>query len=296
MRWENYTINETTIPVIDLLKDDAIQALKRAYGKYHVEPDIYDDFLNDVFTYFPILMQQLAISRLLDAYAVNTHDLDTETTTRTEKVNESTNQLSTLTAGTSVTEANSQDNTQKTTGTVKDDSTQTGTQDSMIDITNTSNTELTGSHNVALNYAMPEQSIDGVTKEFEYNLDGTPFLGTSNVQGATENFGSNSPINSGESSNQQTTVNTETTTGNIQTNDVTVTDEMTGNRTLTNSGSDNSNSNTQVTADNVTTESRELQATNKQYAYEVAAFLDVAGKTVAFEIWTNRFSWVVGIQ
>lgn len=296
MRWENYTINETTIPVIELLKDDALNALKRAYGKYYVEPDIYDDLLNDVFTYFPILMQQLAISRLLDAYAVNTHDLDTETTTRTEKVNESTNQNSTLTAGTSVIEANSQDNTQKTTGTVKDESTQTGSQDSVIDITNSSNTELTGSHTVSMTHNMPEQSIDGTTKEFVIGDDGTPELKTSTIQNASETYGSNSPINSGESSNQQSSVDTTTTTDNTTTNDVTVTDEMTGNRTLTNSGSDNSNSNTQVTADNITTESRELQATNKQYAYEVAAFLDVAGKTVAFEIWTNRFSWVVGIQ
>lgn len=296
MRWENYTINETVIPVIDLLKTDALNALRRAYGKYYVYPDIYDDVLNDVFTYFPILMQQLAISRLLDAYVVNQNDLEKETTTRTEKRDQVGNENSSLTKGTSTSEISSQNNEQKNTGTVKDSSTQDSESDSTNQIDNTSGIEQTGSRSVQLAHAMPEQSIDGTTGNLPEDEQGTPILKTSYVQSANESFATTNPIQNSESSQQHTTGTGKVTSEATQTNDLTQTDTMTGNRTVTDSGTDQTASTTENTENATITETRELSSANKQYAQEVSGFLEVAGKTVAFENFVNSFSWVVGIQ
>src|SRR5690606_39821324 len=59
--------------------------LEQNYGRYRVSPEIVDELIADVFVYFPPLMQQLAISRLMDAYSVPEEDTETETMTRAEE-------------------------------------------------------------------------------------------------------------------------------------------------------------------------------------------------------------------
>ena len=67
MEWNNYTMNDVTIPLVEELKEHALMVLSKSYGMFHVEPDILEPLEADIFVYFPILMQQLAISRLMDA-------------------------------------------------------------------------------------------------------------------------------------------------------------------------------------------------------------------------------------
>src|SRR5690606_8356203 len=78
MIWENYDLNDKVLPVVEDLKEHALFVLQQNYGRYQVSPDIVDELIADVFVYFPPLMQQLAISRLMDAYSVPEEDTETE--------------------------------------------------------------------------------------------------------------------------------------------------------------------------------------------------------------------------
>lgn len=294
MRWENYDLNQTIIPIVDKLRDDAFQTLIRDFGRYVVEDEVYPELLNDIFIYFPVLAQELSITRLIDAYAVNTHDTDTESIRRTESLNTEQDQNSILTTGTSVMETGVVDSTVKNTGTTKDSGKQNTTQSSETNIINTSDIDLTTNHSMSMQHNLPEQALDGTTGKFPIGDDNIPSLGTSYIQNANESYASNSPAGTDETSDQTSTGESEVLNENTMTNDLTTTDKGTNTSTRTNSGSDMSDSVTLTKGNNVYTEDRELNATNKQYAYEVTAFLNSAASVIAFRNWTNRFSWVIG--
>jgi hypothetical protein len=295
MNWENYTLNTTVIPLVDSLKDHALVVLMNSYGLFSVDPNILEPFLADVFIYFPLLMQQLAITRLVDAFAVGQTDTDTVETTRTDTLAATIDQNSTMTAGTSVSDVNVLNTTQKTTGTIGVENDTTNTQDSTTTIDNTSGVESTGTRNINLNHNMPEQSIDGVTGNLPSDPQGTPELTTSYIQTAAASYSTSNPVNTTENSNQHI-LNTNTGNNNsTTTNDVSVADTGNTTRTTTNSGTDNDTSLTKNDSTNTTTELITSHLTNKQYSYEIKAFLETADSLVAFSRWEDRFSWVVGI-
>lgn len=295
MIWTNYDLNETVLPVVEDLKEHALQVLEWNYGRYQVEPDILDDVLADVFTYFPPLMQELAISRLFDAYTVAAEDEESETITRTEEMNQEVQQNSQLTLGTKSEETTEEDTEQKTTGTVSVEGTTDNTQTSTTNIENTSGVEMTGNRSVNITHNLPEQALPGGTGYFPTDPEGTPILTGAYVQTATENFNTHNPIDSTETSHQMVVANAETTNDQVTTNDVTVANTGTRSRTVENSGSDSSQSLTNTDALNTITETRERKLTNKQYAYELRAFLDSVTAVNAFQRWADKFSWVVGI-
>lgn len=294
MSWENYDLNNTIIPVTEKIKDHALKVLSQSYGKFHVEQSILDELCADVFIYFPILLQQLGISRLMDAYGVVADDINTETFTRTELLESENEQNNELTVGTTNTDTTLLDTQQKTTGTVNVGNDMTSTQNSSTSIENSSGVEMTGNRNVNLNHNMPEQALTE-TGNFPVDLEGTPILKAAFVQAATESFNSSNPINSTETSEQTIANRTNGTNDSLTTNDITVADSGTNTKTSVNSGKDNSVSNSLTTAKNTITENRETNETNKQYAYEIKAFLESTDTLVAFGTWENRFSWVVGI-
>jgi hypothetical protein len=295
MEWQNYTLNDVTIPIIELLQEHALMVLTKSYGLFHVEHDIYDEFCADVFMYFPVLAQQLAITRLIDAYGVVKDDVETQTTTRTENLSAQVDQSSELTAGTSVTENNTTNLQQKTTGTVQVENDTSNVQDSTTTINNTSNVAATGSRNVSVAHQMPEAQIDGTTNWFPTDAQGTPTLNGSVVQSAAQNFSTANPLSTTETSTQSVD---NTVTGNndsTTTNDITVADTGSTTRTSTNSGSDTSQSGTTTDSTNEISEIITSNVTNKQYAYEIKAFLDTADSLIAFKKWEDRFSWLIGI-
>lgn len=295
MFWTNYDLNDNVLPVVEDLKEHAVQVLERNYGRYQVEPDILDELLVDVFTYFPSLMQELAISRLFDAYTVAPEDEESETLTRTEEMNQEVQQNSQLTLGTKSEETTEEDTEQKTTGTVSVEGTTDNTQTSTTNIENTSGVEMTGNRSVNITHNLPEQALPGGTGYFPTDPEGTPILTASYIQTASENFNTHNPIDSTETSHQMVVANAETTNDQVTTNDVTVANTGTTSRTVENSGSDSSQSLTNTDALNTITETRERKLTNKQYAYELRAFLDSVSVINAFERWADKFSWVVGI-
>ena len=295
MKWENYDLNDKVLPVVEDLKEHALQVLEWNYGRYQVEPEILDDVLADVFVYFPPLMQELAISRLFDAYTVAPEDEESETITRTEEKNQEMVQNSQLTLGTKVEESQTEDTEQKTTGTVSVEGTTESTQTSTTNIENTSGVAMTGNRSVNLTHNLPEQALPGGTGYFPTDPEGTPILIASYVQTATENFNTHNPIDSTETSEQTQAGSGTTTTDQTTTNDVTVANTGTSTRTVQNSGSDSSQSLTNTEEMNSVTETRERKLTNKQYAYELRAFLDSVSAVNAFERWADKFSWVVGI-
>lgn len=295
MRWDNYDLNEKVLPVVEDLKDHALMVLELNYGKFDVDSDILDELCADVFTYFPPLMQQLAISRLMDAYSVPEDDTTTETVTREVISNTESQQNAQLTVGTKVEETNEQDSEQKTTGTVSVAGTSETSQSSNTTIENTSGVAMTGSRSVNLNHNMPEQAIVGGTGYFPTDPEGTPILTAAYVQTASENFNTHNPIDSEETSEQSSIGTTMTENDSTTTNDVTVANTGTTSRTLENSGSDTSESTTSTEETETVAETRTQTATNKQYAYEIKAFLESVESINAFEVWANRFYWVVGI-
>ena len=295
MIWANYDLNDNVLPVVEELKEHALQVLERNYGKYEVEEDILDELLADVFIYFPVLMQELAITRLFDAYTVAPEDEESETITRTEEKNQEVQQNSQLTLGTRSEETTEQDTEQRTTGTVSVEGTTENTQTSTTNIQNTSDVSMTGNRSVTVNHNLPEQALPGGTGYFPTDPEGTPILTASYIQSATENFSTHNPIDSRETSEQTVVGSSESTTDQVTTNDVTVANTGTTTRTVENSGSDQSQSMTNTEEMNTITETRSRRLTNKQYAYELRAFLDSVSAVNAFERWANRFSWVVGI-
>lgn len=295
MKWENYELNEKVLPVVEELKEHALQVLEWNYGRYQVEPDILDELLADVFVYFPPLMQELAISRLFDAYTVADQDEESETITRTEERNQEVQQNSQLTLGTKAEETQTEDTEQKTTGTVSVEGTTENSQTSTTNIENTSGVAMTGNRSVTLNHSMPEQALPGGSGYFPTDPEGTPILTGAYAQTATENFNTHNPIDSEETSHQTAVANGETMTDQVTTNDVTVANTGTTTRTVENSGSDQSQSLTSTDEQNTVTETRERKLTNKQYAYELRAFLDSVTVVNAFQRWVDKFSWVVGI-
>lgn len=295
MFWTNYDLNDNVLPVVEDLKEHAVQVLERNYGRYQVEPDILDELLVDVFVHFPALMQELAISRLFDAYTVAPEDEESETFTRTEEKNQEVQQNSQLTLGTKAEETTEQDTEQKTTGTVSVEGTTENSQTSTTNIENTSGVDMTGNRSVNITHNLPEQALPGGTGYFPTDPEGTPILTASYIQTATENYNTHNPIESTETSEQTAVANAQTTTDQVTTNDVTVANSGTTTRTVENSGSDQSQSLTNTEEMNTITETRSRTLTNKQYAYELRAFLDSVSVINAFERWADKFSWVVGI-
>lgn len=295
MTWENYDLNEKVLPVVEDLKEHALMVLERNYGRYQVEPEILDELLVDVFVYFPPLMQELSISRLMDALTVPEDDTETETLTREEQTSAEVQQNSELTLGTKAEETTEQDTEQKTTGTVSVEGTTENTQSSTTTIENTSGVAMTGNRSVSVTHNMPEQAITGGTGYFPVDTEGTPILTGAYVQSASENFNTHNPIDSQESSDQSTSGTAISDTEQTTTNDVTVANTGTTSRTVENSGSDQSQSTTTNDETVNVTETRSRTMTNKQYAYEIKAFLDSVTSVNAFERWADKFSWVVGI-
>jgi hypothetical protein len=295
MQWNNYTMNDVTIPLVDELKEHALMVLSKSYGMFHVEPDIIKPLEADIFIYFPVLMQQLAISRLMDAYGVLPEDTIMDTMTRTESVTTQTEENSELTLGTSNTDTNEVNTETTTTGTVLIENDSSNTQNSTTNIENTSGVDSTGNRSVNLSHSMPEQAITGGTGNFPVDLEGTPILSSAYVQGATSNFSTSNPINTTETS-EQTIANTSIgENDSLTTNDVTVSNTGTTTRTSVNSGSDVAESTTTTDSVNDVQESRTRTETNKQYAYEIRAFLESTDTLIAFSRWEDKFSWVVGI-
>lgn len=295
MIWENYTLNSTFIPVTELVKEHALDILIKSYGKFKVDADIFDEFCADVFIYFPILLQQLAITRLIDAYGVVTDDIDTVETIRTESLNMNTEQNSELKAGTMIKDSNNQNMVHKTTGTISVDNNMFNTDTATTNIKNTSGVESTGNRSVNLSHNMPEQSINAGTGNFPTDSQGSPKLPTSYVQVANESFNSMNPINTNEFSDQ-TMLNTNTANNDsTTTNDVTVSDNGSETRTTENSGSDNTESKSATESKNTLNEKVISNTTNKQYAYEIKAFLETSDGLIAFSKWEDRFTWIIGI-
>lgn len=294
MRWDNYDLNDTELPVEDLLKDHALVVLMNSYGLFHVEQDILEPLCADVFIYFPILMQQLAITRLIDALGVVKDDTNTEEITRTETLNSEVLQNSELVQGTGTTDSTVVDREQSTTGTVKVETDGTTSQESTTNIENASGVEETGNRNVTLSHEMPEQAISG-TGSFPTDDQGTPILSTAYVQNAGESFNTSNPINTSETSEQTISASNTVDNEQLTTNNVTVADTGNTVRTISNSGSDSSESLTETDSTNTITETRTQTTTNKQYAYEIKAFLETADSLIAFKKWDDNFSWVVGI-
>lgn len=295
MNWENYELNDKVLPVVEDLKDHALFVLEKNYGRYQVSPEIVDELIADVFVYFPPLMQQLAISRLMDAVSVPEEDTETETLTRTEETIGEVQQNSELTLGTQAQESEEQNTQQATTGTVSVTGSTENTQTSNTSIENTSGVAMTGNRSVNLTHNLPEQALPGGTGYFPTDPEGTPILSSTYAQSATENFNTHNPIDSEETSEQTSSGTSEQTSEQTTTNDVTVANTGTNTRTVQNSGSDQSQSLTSTDEMNTVTETRERTMTNKQYAYEIKAFLESVEVVNAFENWAKQFSWVVGI-
>ncbi len=295
MEWNNYTMNDVTIPLVEELKEHALTVLSKSYGMFHVEPDIIEPLEADIFIYFPILMQQLAISRLMDAYGVLPEDTITDSLTRTESVTTQTEENSELRLGTYNTDTNEVNTTNKTTGAVLIENDSSNTQNSTTNIENTSGVESTGNRSVNLSHSMPEQAITGGTGNFPVDVEGTPILSSAYVQGATSNYSTSNPINTTETS-EQTIANTSTgENDSLTTNDITVSNTGTTTRTSVNSGSDIAESSGTTDTTNNIQESRTRTESNKQYAYEIKAFLESTDTLIAFSRWEDKFSWVVGI-
>lgn len=299
MRWENYELNDTVIPIVDKIKEDAINTLLREYGRIKVDDEdietTLDYIVSDVFLNFVVLAQELSITRLIDAYAVATHDIDSEKTTVTETGTVGSLGNETLTAGTSVIETSNVAANETSTGTVTDEGKQTNTGDSDTDVENKGKVEATGSKNVSLSHAMPEQALDGTTQKFPVDEQGTPILNTSMVQNGSSAYSTTNPLENIETSKQLISSNSIAETNNKQTNDLKSTNDTMSTRNSTNSGSDTRQTEATDTRNLTTSTIRDLSATNKQYAYEVSAFIKTAGEVNPFVNWTNKFSWLRGI-
>ena len=135
MIWENYDLNDKVLPVVDDLKEHALFVLQQSM----VAIGLLILWMNSLltFVYFPPLMQQLAISRLMDAYSVPEEDTETETMTRAETASGEVQQNSELMLGTQLQETEEQDTQQTTTGTVSVDGSTESTQTSNTTIENT---------------------------------------------------------------------------------------------------------------------------------------------------------------
>lgn len=294
MRWENYTLNQTLIEVTEQIKDDAIMVLNKNYGRNLVYKDIVDDFLTDVFVYFPVLLQQLAITRLIDADGVVKDDINTMETIRTEELNTTVDQLSTLTQGTSLNDTNTLNTQNKSTGTVSTNDDASNTQTSKTSIENKSGIEATGTRNVSLGHNMPEQSLSS-TGNFTTDEQGTPILSSAYVQEAQEGFSTSNPINSSEKSEQNINNSDVTKNNSVTTNDLSNANTGTTSRVVINSGADTTDALSETKGKNDFKEKVTSITTNKQYAYEVKAFLETAESTIAFKNWIDNFSWIDGI-
>lgn len=296
MSWNNYTLNDVTIPVIEILKDHALIVLTNSYGLFKVEEvDTLEPFFADIFIHFPILLQQLAISRLMDALGVVKNDTNTETLIRTEILDSDVDQTSKLTLGTTNTDNNVLNTQHITTGTILNANDSTNTQNSTTAIDNTSGVLATGNKSVNLSHNMPEQSINAVTGNLTADLQGTPILTTAYIQAASENFNTSNPVNTTESSDQIVNNTSIVSNDTLTTNNVNVADTGTTTQTTVNSGFDNSDSLTATDTTNNINETRTTIQTNKQYAYEIKAFLESTDTLNAFKRWEDNFSWVVGI-
>lgn len=295
MEWQNYDLNDTVIPIIDLLKEHALMVLEKCYGKFHVEQSIVDELCADVFIYFPILAQQLAITRLIDGYGVVKDDVNTEERVRKEQLNSEVGQNSELTVGTSQSDTNNRNTQQKTTGTVKNENDVTNTQTGSTLITNSSTVEKTGGRTMNLGFTMPEQALPGETGNFPTDDQGTPTMSGAFAQSGAGSYTTSNPIAQSETSDQDVSNTSTGSNDTLQTNDITVADTGTDTRTVVNSGKDMSDSTTTTDSVNDITETVTQTQTNKQYAYEIKAFLETADSLVAFEIWQDHFDWIPGI-
>jgi hypothetical protein len=307
MKWENYDLNTSVLPVVEMVQDDALEVLSNNYGKFEVD-DILDELKTDIFLNFPALLQQLSISRIMTSAGTKQSDSLTDIMTRTENGVRDTSQSSDNTLGTNVTELNTLNTLNTSNGTSIDTGTSTTnvtsdtTQNNLTNIINTSGVQMTGSKNVNLTNAMPEQSINAGTGNFPLDAEGTPILTTAYVQSANQNFTTTNPIDTSETSEQSTditvgVVNTNLITNNLtNTQHSTVADTGTTNRTIANSGTDLTTNTAIENTDNTVTETTTRQMTNPNYAYEIKAFLESVDSLNAFQKWLDKFSWICGIS
>lgn len=296
MNWNNYDLNETIIPVVDLLRNHAMEVLFRTYGNVLVNKDeVLELFLNDVFVYFPLLMQELAITRLIDGYAVGTHDQDSTTFTRNENLLTESDSIANVKSDGTGSENMDQNSTRKDTGTVSDVNTSTNNQNTETKITNDSEVQTSNNHSVSFAREMPEQSIDSTTTKFPIGEDGIPDMSTGTVQNASENFGSATPMITHETSTQNNIGSNDTNGTNTRTDNLQSTDTGKSTRSTVTGSVDKSDSKVKNTGNNVITEQTDIRATNKQYSYEITNFLSAASTVVAFSNWENKFSWLRGL-
>ncbi|MNE53091.1 hypothetical protein D3C80_1477970 [compost metagenome] len=142
---------------------------------------------------------------------------------------------------------------------------------------------------------MPEQQIDAVTNWFPTDEQGTPQIKGSVVQNAAQNFSTANPLSTTETSTQSVENSVTGNNDSTTTNDISVANTGTTTRTSANSGSDTSQSGTSTDSTNEISEIVTSNVTNKQYAYEIKAFLETADSLIAFRKWEDKFSWLIGI-
>lgn len=295
MTWQNYELNDTVLPVLPLVKDHALMVLKKSYGRTLVSDEILDELLIDVFVYFPVLLQQLSITRLIDAYGVGKSDIDTVETKRNETLLMEVDQNSLNTQNLMRTDTENMEKEATTTGTVSIADTSITTQSSLTNITNTSEMEETGGKTVNVAHNMPEQSIIGQTGNFIADDQGTPVLTTSYIQEANETFMTTNPLQSMETSTQNINNSNEIENDSVTTNNITVADTGTSTNTTSNTGTESNEASSSQSGTNEITETVTSTLTNKQYAYEIKAFLETADSIIAFKKWESNFSWIEGI-
>ena len=295
MIWQNYELNETTLPVLPLVQDHAIMVLKKSYGRSIVDDEILDELLVDVFTHFPVLLQQLSITRLIDAYGVGKSDIDVVKTVRNENLLTELDGNSVNTQNLLRTDNENIEKETTTTGTVSTVDNSTNTQTSGTTIMNISNMEETGARSVNLSHSMPEQAISGVTGNFAIDTQGTPILSPIYTQEANESFSTTKPLQSSESSTQSINNTSDLESDSVTTNNITVGDSGRSTNTSSNTGTESNEASSKQSGKNEITETITSTLTNKQYAYEIKAFLETADSINAFKKWELNFSWIEGI-
>lgn len=306
MFWNNYGLNDVLLPVTDELKSHSLDLLTRNYGAFEVG-EILEEIKADIFVNFPLLMQSLSISASMTYESVSRYDTEKETRILSEIGRDKNNSVETQnsqrdTKGTNVTQENNSSNSEaKNTGTVSTNETSQRSESNVVDATNASSTPMTGSKNVAITHAMPEQDISGTTGNFTRDSQGTPILNNSTVQNASENYSTVNQFQSTSDLDQKTEIENTIINDNLRTDNTTqITSNNVDVQSLNNAtGNENLAGINTVEGTNETehqtTERIERKLANKQYPFEVSKFLESINTVKSFSKWVDSFAWLCGV-
>lgn len=320
MIWDEFDIVETPLPpfALDRIQEKAIKLLTRNYGYFNVGVELVDntgdypkfyfpEFEADLMTYFSELVQTLSITLKMLGINVPEVDIITETYDRTEDItsNQTSDNINLVETdiinNNTTNQTSSSDTTQSNTGTVANTGTSINDIEYEREIVNASQVDETGNRNVNLSHQMPEQAINGAGN-FSEDSQGTPNLGASYVQSASENFATMNPMSTSETSTQRDITNKQTTTNNLtQTNNL-LNDSLTTNVLENTEGTIGKSTTTEDlknvvegTGQNVIHEVKSIEKTNPQYAAEISKFLDNVQSINAFQSFVDKFSWLCGV-